>query len=702
ASAVQPRRGRIAAARLGGDVSSRDCRSQQFIWPTSRQQPAAPKLRGAAPAVAASTPGRRCANRRDHRRLVLAAGPRMTSCGVHDPPDELQSGERSLAEVFKVFPNLMDKFVSTFCSGFVLDNYDILGLRQRSERAYRRGFGGPDPVAPRQTRLVRTDTTRLPARSANETRAMHGRPQRVDNTGAFAAATRLQRRIRRLDGCPSLGQRHSQRQESAAAQQKLQQQQQQPTGPLSNNRMRTLTMSTPHLTRTRSTAHFNFVNHLALRDHTRSNRAGHGRCSSAGPAALLCRDIAGLLPSAVGYNSSSTSSLYKCRLSAVSSQAVAGSAVLVGWGSRASLATEQRAAVRSPLNRKCETGNGKSATPTASAEEAEPEQHGCCSDSRRRRLNTADSVFRSITPLGSRARAHQWSRAQSTKPATARGAGRPSNPERGSAHASQLPGERRRRHSRRRGIYAAGTENGGVYRSGHVTSAGDPSAAAISSLGKEGKLGSGASATTSRHLPPGRFIVRDSHSYPGGYGLAVKVAEGEGRPATSKGAAAKARCPNEPVFASLAALIYQHTVTQLALPCKLVLPPMPGSATSHTSSTKQPADLVSPAWTRSRFLPGAACNVLYLAPWIWSPCRAPPASPKLSTSFCRCRDRLRTRPCQFKAKAWGRLGASAGPSWQRDLPLGRKLARLVARRNWMSREMLSGWQTSSMDGFGSR
>ena len=31
-------------------------------------------------------------------------------------------------------------------------------------------------------------------------------------------------------------------------------------------------------------------------------------------------------------------------------------------------------------------------------------------------------------------------------------------------------------------------------------------------------------------------------------------------------------CSNEPVFGSLAALVYQHSVTPLALPCKLALP----------------------------------------------------------------------------------------------------------------------------------
>ena len=31
-------------------------------------------------------------------------------------------------------------------------------------------------------------------------------------------------------------------------------------------------------------------------------------------------------------------------------------------------------------------------------------------------------------------------------------------------------------------------------------------------------------------------------------------------------------CANEPVFGSLSALIYQHSITSIALPCKLIIP----------------------------------------------------------------------------------------------------------------------------------
>lgn len=75
-------------------------------------------------------------------------------------------------------------------------------------------------------------------------------------------------------------------------------------------------------------------------------------------------------------------------------------------------------------------------------------------------------------------------------------------------------------------------------------------------------------------------------SFPGAFGLALKVAT---PPATakagddsdlvrhflieptSKGVKLKGYA-NEPVFASLSALVYQHTMSQLALPVKLLLP----------------------------------------------------------------------------------------------------------------------------------
>uniref|UniRef100_A0AAY5EL95 SH2 domain-containing protein n=1 Tax=Electrophorus electricus TaxID=8005 RepID=A0AAY5EL95_ELEEL len=90
---------------------------------------------------------------------------------------------------------------------------------------------------------------------------------------------------------------------------------------------------------------------------------------------------------------------------------------------------------------------------------------------------------------------------------------------------------------------------------------------------------------------PGSFIVRDSHSFRGAYGLAMKVAtpppsiiqqskKGDLTSelvrhflieCTQKGVRLKG-CPNEPYFGSLTALVCQHSITSLALPCRLNIP----------------------------------------------------------------------------------------------------------------------------------
>ncbi|XP_024082728.1 tensin isoform X3 [Cimex lectularius] len=121
--------------------------------------------------------------------------------------------------------------------------------------------------------------------------------------------------------------------------------------------------------------------------------------------------------------------------------------------------------------------------------------------------------------------------------------------------------------------------------------------------------------------PPGTFVVRDSNSFPGAFGLALKVAtpppnagkSPTGDPAnelvrhfliepTSRGVRLKG-CSNEPVFSSLSALVYQHTLTPLALPCKLVLPESDPSRQMDPSTVSNAQLLLAQ---------GAACNVLYL------------------------------------------------------------------------------------------
>ncbi|XP_066089491.1 tensin-1 isoform X8 [Saccopteryx bilineata] len=123
---------------------------------------------------------------------------------------------------------------------------------------------------------------------------------------------------------------------------------------------------------------------------------------------------------------------------------------------------------------------------------------------------------------------------------------------------------------------------------------------------------------------PGAFIIRDSHSFRGAYGLAMKVSS---PPPTimqqnkkgdmthelvrhflietgPRGVKLKG-CPNEPNFGSLSALVYQHSIIPLALPCKLVIP--------DRDPTDESKDSSGPANSTTDLLKqGAACNVLFI------------------------------------------------------------------------------------------
>lgn len=126
---------------------------------------------------------------------------------------------------------------------------------------------------------------------------------------------------------------------------------------------------------------------------------------------------------------------------------------------------------------------------------------------------------------------------------------------------------------------------------------------------------------------PGSFIVRDSHSFKGAYGLAMKVATPPPSvlqqskkggdlsnelvrhfliECTQKGVRLKG-CPNEPYFGSLTALVCQHSITPLALPCKLIIPdrdPLEDVVENTSQSvSNSAAELLKQ---------GAACNVWYL------------------------------------------------------------------------------------------
>ncbi|XP_068165030.1 tensin-1 isoform X2 [Antennarius striatus] len=132
---------------------------------------------------------------------------------------------------------------------------------------------------------------------------------------------------------------------------------------------------------------------------------------------------------------------------------------------------------------------------------------------------------------------------------------------------------------------------------------------------------------------PGAFIIRDSHSFRGAYGLAMKVAcppptvqqnkkagdmtnelvrhfliETSARGVRLKG------CPNEPYFGCLSALVYQHSMTPLALPCKLMIPTKdPNEEALELATPTDPVvELLKQGAVQKVPEDAHACNVLYI------------------------------------------------------------------------------------------
>ncbi|KAM4559273.1 tensin-1 isoform 10-T10 [Odontesthes bonariensis] len=125
-----------------------------------------------------------------------------------------------------------------------------------------------------------------------------------------------------------------------------------------------------------------------------------------------------------------------------------------------------------------------------------------------------------------------------------------------------------------------------------------------------------------REREPGAFVIRDSHSFRGAYGLAMKVASPPPSvhqnkkgditnelvrhfliESSPKGVKLKG-CPNEPYFGCLSALVYQHAITPLALPCKLLIP--------TTDLIEEVPEVTTANPLAERLKQGAACNVLYI------------------------------------------------------------------------------------------
>ncbi|KAM7410848.1 hypothetical protein PAMA_021011 [Pampus argenteus] len=94
---------------------------------------------------------------------------------------------------------------------------------------------------------------------------------------------------------------------------------------------------------------------------------------------------------------------------------------------------------------------------------------------------------------------------------------------------------------------------------------------------------------------PGTFLIRDSNSFQGAYGLALKVATPPPNVSNHSGKG------------SLSALVYQHSITPISLPCALKI------QEKDLIGDVQEVQPVSNISTAADLLKqGAACNVLYL------------------------------------------------------------------------------------------
>ncbi|NXA78083.1 TENS4 protein, partial [Thryothorus ludovicianus] len=123
-----------------------------------------------------------------------------------------------------------------------------------------------------------------------------------------------------------------------------------------------------------------------------------------------------------------------------------------------------------------------------------------------------------------------------------------------------------------------------------------------------------------RDKEPGTFLVRDSTSYRGSFGLAMKVPGSPSSSQTGEGSSDLVRhfliesstkgvhlkgASEELYFGSLSAFVYQHSITPLALPCKLSIP------TRDLADGEDSPDC-APQSALSLARKTAVCNVLYL------------------------------------------------------------------------------------------
>ncbi|XP_030054055.1 tensin-2 isoform X2 [Microcaecilia unicolor] len=166
---------------------------------------------------------------------------------------------------------------------------------------------------------------------------------------------------------------------------------------------------------------------------------------------------------------------------------------------------------------------------------------------------------------------------------------------------------------------------------------------------------------------PGSFLIRDSNSFQGAYGLALKVATPplsalnqpcKGDPKEQlvrhflietgpKGVKIKG-CQDELHFGSLPALVFQHAITPISLPCRLKIPsrdPMEENAEVQVPTNMSTAgDLLRQ---------GAACSVLYLNSVETESLTGPQAISKATNTTLQCTPRPNAGVVHFKVSTQG-------------------------------------------------
>ncbi|XP_075772016.1 tensin-2 isoform X3 [Pelodiscus sinensis] len=166
---------------------------------------------------------------------------------------------------------------------------------------------------------------------------------------------------------------------------------------------------------------------------------------------------------------------------------------------------------------------------------------------------------------------------------------------------------------------------------------------------------------------PGCFLIRDSNSFQGAYGLALKVTTppatcltlpSKGDPMEQlvrhflietgpKGVKIKG-CQNEPYFGSLPALVSQHSITPISLPCKLRIPNR--DPLEETPDVAIPTNMSTAADLLKQ---GAACSVLYLSSVETESLTGPQAIAKAAASTLSCSPRPPACLVHFKVSAQG-------------------------------------------------